>query len=220
MKLEEMLSDGASELGIELSAVQTGQFMHYLDMLKHWNRKINLTGLKGDRDIIVNHFLDSITPAPLIPEGAKVLDIGSGAGFPGIPLKIVSTSLMITLLDSVHKKVVFMSEVIRELGLKGITAHWGRAEDEENGIERASFDCVITRAVAGISDILEFSAPYLAHEGRIVLMRGRRGEEEWELVEKETRGRFRLVERMVLKLPLGGQSRVIFLIETLNGLKA
>lgn len=213
MKPEEILYEGASRLGVELSGEAAGLFMRYLEELKTWNRKMNLTGLKNDRDIIINHFLDSISAARFVPEAARLLDIGSGAGFPGIPLKIVSPALTVTLLDSSLKKVMFMREIVRELRLEGISAVWGRAEDEGNGIERRSFDCVISRAVGRVRDILNLSAPYLRPKGRIILMRGRRGMEEWELSGAQVEGRFRLLERRDFTLPFGGQSRVIFAVE-------
>jgi 16S rRNA (guanine527-N7)-methyltransferase len=213
MKPEEMLCDGASRLGIMLPGKETGLFMRYLEELKVWNRKINLTGLTTERDIIVTHFLDSITASGFVPEGARLLDIGSGAGFPGIPLKIISPSLDVTLLDSSHKKVMFMRELVRSLGLVGINAIWGRAEDENNGIPRRHFDRVITRAVGQIPEILALSAPYLIPEGMIILMRGRRGRVEWKHSEVRLKGMFRLIERREFTLPFGGQSRVIFAVE-------
>lgn len=219
MRAETVLIEGASELGVRLSQGQVGQFMRYLDLLMFWNKKINLTSLRDEKEIVVSHFLDSISAAPLILESSRLLDIGSGGGFPGIPLKIVSPSLRVTLLDSVHKKVMFMSEVIRELGLTGIEALRGRAEDEDNGIERGSFDFVITRAFGVIPKILELSAPYLAERGRIILMRGKSGEGEWQHAQKVIRGRFRLVEIKLLSLPHGGQSRVILVAEAEDGLK-
>jgi 16S rRNA (guanine527-N7)-methyltransferase len=181
--------------------------------LKSWNRKINLTGLKGDRDIVIGHFLDSMSAARFVPGASRLLDIGSGAGFPGIPIKIVSPSVEVALLDSVHKKVMFMREVIRALGLGGITAVWGRAEDEGNGIERRSFETVITRAVGPVPGILRLSEPYLAAGGRIVLMRGQRGGDEWEAVDMGVKEKFRLAERSDFTLPFGGQSRVILVVE-------
>ena len=189
--------------------------MRYLSELKVWNRKINLTGLRDDRDIVIGHFLDSISAARFVPEGARLLDIGSGAGFPGIPIKIVSPLLDVTLLDSAHKKVTFMREVIRALGLGGIAAVWGRAEDEGNGIERRGFDRVITRAVGPIPGILRLSEPYLAagrqdnpHEG--AEGRGRMG----GLPTSGVKGKFRLAERSDFTLPFGGQSRVILAVES------
>ena len=215
MKLEQMLSEGAAELGVQLTSAQIRLFINYLDTLKLWNKRVNLTSLKDDRDIIVNHFLDSITAGSLIREKSRLLDIGSGAGFPGVPLKIVLPTLDVTLLDSAHKKVAFMNELVRTLGLADIKAVWGRAEDEENGVERGVFDFVITRAVGGISEIVRLCEPYLAGNGRVIIMRGRRGEEEWKAAEPSLRERFRLVARKALKLPLGGHSRVIFAVERL-----
>ncbi len=208
-----MLFQGAAELGVELAPEQVSLFMSYLDTLELWNRRVSLTSLKGEKEIIVNHFLDSITAASLIRGDSKLLDIGSGAGFPGVPLKIVIPSLDVTLLDSVHKKVMFMKELVRVLGLSDTRAVCGRAEDEYNGIERGVFDFVITRAVGAIPEIVKLSDPYLPTKGRIVIMRGRRGDEEWESAEPALREKFRLVERKAFRLPLGGHSRVIFALE-------
>lgn len=216
MKPEELLCEGALRLGVELTRPMAWLFMRYLSELKVWNRKINLTSLRGDRDIVIGHFLDSISAARFVPAGSRLLDIGSGAGLPGIPIKIVSPALDVTLLDSAHKKVTFMREVIRALGLGGIAAVWGRADDEGNGIERRGFDRVITRAVGPIPDILRLGEPYLAAGGRIVLMRGQRGGDEWELADKGAKGKFRLAERSDFTLPFGGQSRVILVVEAVG----
>ncbi len=213
MKPAELLCEGASLVGVELTSAERDLFMLYLRELKSWNKKINLTGLKSDRDIVTGHFLDSLSAARFVPEGSRLLDIGSGAGFPGIPIKIISESLEVTLLDSVHKKVVFMREVIRALGLGGITAVWGRAEDEGNGIERRRFQRVITRAVGPIPGILRLSEPYLAAGGGIILMRGQRGGEEWEAALSEVGKEYRLAERSDFTLPFGGQSRTILVVE-------
>lgn len=216
MKFEQMLSEGAAELGVKLKKEQVDRFLVYLGLLNMWNKKVNLTGLKDDRDIIVNHFLDSVTAVSLVSGNSSLLDIGSGAGFPGVPLKIVIPSLEVKLLDSVHKKVVFMKQLIKALSLTDINTVWGRAEDQGNGLERGAFDFVITRAVSGISDIVRLSEPYLSEKGRVIIMRGRRGDEEWKTAEPSLPKRFRLVERKAIKLPYGGHTRVIFALEKLN----
>ena len=213
MNPEDMLREGAAGLGVELSPDMLGLFMRYLSELKVWNRKINLTSLRDDRDIVIGHFLDSLSALRFMPGTERLLDIGSGAGFPGIPIKIVSPSLDVTLIDSSHKKTVFMREIVRVLGFQGVDVVWGRAEDEGNGIMRRSFDRVITRAVGSIPDILQLSEPYLAAGGRIILMRGQRGGEEWEEAGAKVMKRFRLADRSEFTLPFGSQSRVILAVE-------
>ena len=213
MKPEEMLHEGAAALGVELTPEMSGLFMRYLSELKVWNRKINLTSLRDDGDIVIGHFLDSLSAARFMPAEGRLLDIGSGAGFPGLPIKIVYPSLCVTLIDSVQKKAAFMREIVRVLGLEGVSVVWGRAEDEGNGITRRSFERVITRAVGSIPDMLGLSEPYLAPGGRIILMRGRTGGDEWDASEAEVLNRFRLAGRSEFTLPYGGQSRVILSVE-------
>ncbi|MGH7908441.1 MAG: 16S rRNA (guanine(527)-N(7))-methyltransferase RsmG, partial [Thermodesulfobacteriota bacterium] len=161
----------------------------------------------------INHFLDSITTLPFISEGSKVLDIGSGAGFPGIPLRIVRPSLEVILLDSVQKKVFFMRDVIRKLGLREMKAIWGRAEDISNGISRAYFDFVVTRAVGRVDEILKLAKPYLKEGGKIILMRGKKGLEEWEVRKDTSTRNFSLVNSKMFSLPFSRHQRVILVIE-------
>ncbi len=213
MKPEDMLSEGALGLGVELTPEMLGFFVRYLSELKVWNSRINLTSLREDRDIVIGHFLDSISAVRFMPASGRLLDIGSGAGFPGIPIKIVLRGLGVTLMDSSHKKTAFMREIVRVLGLEGVNVVWGRAEDERNGVERLSFERVITRAVGPIPEILRLSEPYLAPGGRIVLMRGQRGGEEWESSAPLVKERFRLAGRSDFSLPFGSQSRVILAVE-------
>jgi 16S rRNA (guanine527-N7)-methyltransferase len=212
--VEEILVKGAGELGIPLTSHQAELFLDYLENLKFWNKKINLTGIEDERGIVINHFLDSVTILPFVSENSKLLDIGSGAGFPGIPLKIVVPSLEVTLLDSVQKKVFFMRDVIRKLKLSRIEAVWGRAEDPNNGVPRGCFDFVVSRAVGKIEKLLELGAPYLGEDGKIILMRGKRGLEEWNKVRDKTSQKFSLLEFKKLSLPFGKQQRVILVIES------
>ena len=213
MNPEVLLSEGALGLGVELTPEMLRLFMRYLSELKAWNTKINLTSLRDDRDIVIGHFLDSISAVRFMPEKGRLLDIGSGAGFPGIPIKLVIRPLEVMLIDSSHKKTAFMREIVRVLGLDGVNIVCGRAEDERNGIERRSFDRVITRAVGPIPEILRLSEPYLAPAGRIILMRGRRGGDEWAAAGEKVKDRFKLVDRSEFTLPYGGQSRAILAVE-------
>jgi 16S rRNA (guanine527-N7)-methyltransferase len=210
---QEVLVKGARELDIELSPDQTQLFLSYLDILKFWNKKINLTATEDEQEIIIKHFLDSISVVPFISKNTRVLDIGSGAGFPGVPLKIVEPSLEMALLDSVQKKVFFMRDTIRRLKLPGIQAIYGRAEDHNNGIPREYFDFVVSRAVGKVENLLDLGTPYLREKGEIILMRGKRGLEEWNRISK-TNQSFRLINYRKFSLPFSKQERVILVIAT------
>ena len=212
MNVEEVLVRGASELGFQLTPQQVDLFHEYLKKIKSWNEKINITRINDEREIVINHFLDSITPLPFISENSKVLDIGSGGGFPGIPIKIVRPSLEVILLDSVQKKVFFMRDVIRSLPLKGIKAIRGRAEDISNGIPRSYFDFVISRAVGKVDEILKLAKPYLEEGGKIILMKGKKGLEEWEVRKDASTRNFSLVNSKMFSLPFSRHHRVILII--------
>jgi 16S rRNA (guanine527-N7)-methyltransferase len=212
LQAEEILIKGAEELGIRLTSVQISLFLRYLEKVKFWNERINLTGTGDEKQIVVNHFLDSSTIVPFVSENSKLLDIGSGAGFPGIPLKIVRPSLEITLLDSVQKKGFFMRDVIRSLGLKGIKAVSGRAEDVIDEVPRAYFDFVVSRAVGKIENLIELGIPYLREGGEIILMRGKRGLEEWNEMMGRSDQSIKLVASKKFSLPFSGHQRVILVI--------
>lgn len=215
MNLGAFLVEGAKEFGVDVSDNQLDQFFKYLENLKKWNNRINLTAITTDREIVLNHFIDSISIVPLINSQSNMLDIGSGGGFPGIPVKIVCPDLNATLLDSVNKKVLFMNDTIRNLKLKNIKAVWGRAEDPENNIPRNSFHYVVTRAVGAIADIVKLSRPYLNDHGLMVLMRGKRGTSEWTESKKELDSQFKLIDIKEFSLPYSDQLRTIIVLKPL-----
>src|SRR4030042_3167940 len=126
---KDLLVEGAKIFGIYLGGKTIEAFELYLKELLKWNQKINLTAIRAGKGIVLKHFLDSLSVYPYLPEHSFILDIGSGAGFPGIPLKIIQPSFEITLIDSVRKTVDFQRHIIRMLGLKGTEAIHGRAED-------------------------------------------------------------------------------------------
>lgn len=211
MKASELLKSGAGELGVELSEEQIELFIIYLSQLKLWNEKINLTAVRTDRDIILKHFIDSIVPAQHIYGNASLLDIGSGGGFPGVPLKIVRPDLDVTLVESSGKKVSFLKDLIRKLDLKGIKALSARAEDARNGVPRQSFDCVITRAVGSVKHVLGLSLPYVHKDGLIILMRGRSEAEDIRGTGLEKKLILNEDRRMIL--PFGGQDRRLLIFK-------
>lgn len=154
------------------------KFVKYQEMLIETNKKFNLTSIDDPKEIKIKHFEDSLTIKNYINKGMKVLDIGSGAGFPGIPLRI-EKDFNLTLIDSVNKKVNFMNEVIEELGLDNTRAIHVRAEDFAKD-HREEFDLVISRAVANLSTLLEYGLPFLKVGGIFIAMKGPKAEEEIE----------------------------------------
>lgn len=170
--------DKLSENNIEVSNEKLEKFILYMKNLQDWNSRINLTAIKDEKDIIIKHFIDSIFISKYL-DGKKVIDIGAGAGFPGIPLKIFDDSLNITLLDAVNKKVLFMNDSIAKLDLKNINALHGRAEDyAHNKKYRECFDVATSRAVANMSTLVEYMLPFVKVGGSCLCMKGPNSEEE------------------------------------------
>lgn len=152
-------------------------FNRYAEMLRERNEKINLTAITEPEEVKVKHFLDSCSAAELLPGGASVLDIGSGAGFPGLPLKIVRPDLTVTLLDSVNKKVAFVSDVVAELKLSGVTAVHARIEDFPH---KGEYDAVVSRAVAELSTLAEYALPFVKIGGAFIAYKSEKAESEAE----------------------------------------
>jgi len=209
LNLENLLEDGSRELGIDLKTGQAAQFLTYLELIKKWNNKINLTSITEDKEIVVKHFQDSLTVSDFINDGSQVIDIGTGAGFPGIPLSIVRESLKITVLDSREKKIFFINEVLRELELRNVETAAARAEDSNNGVPRNHYDYVLTRAVGDIEEVLNLSEPYLKSGGKMILMRGKEGKIEWESFKNNN---YELLDLRELKIPKSNFRRVLLII--------
>ncbi|MGA3083851.1 MAG: 16S rRNA (guanine(527)-N(7))-methyltransferase RsmG [Thermodesulfobacteriota bacterium] len=209
-----LLENGAEALGISLSHRQLGQFIDYLILLCKWNQHINLTGLRSWREIIIKHFLDSLTTLPYLPEEARILDLGSGAGFPGLPIKIARPTQKVTLIDASVKKISFLKEAARHLNLRPITIHRAfLGKGSPNGFKTDPFDIIITRAVGKITDLLTGVSPYLSFRGQLVLMKGRQGVEEISTLTAEIKEKgFRLEEPIVLTLPFLEQKRTLLFL--------
>lgn len=150
-------------------------FDRYAEMLTERNEKVNLTAITDPDEIRVKHFTDSLAAIDLIKTGATVLDIGSGAGFPGIPLKIARDDISVTLLDSVNKKVAFMNDVIADLGLKNIEAVHARIEDFPH---KGEFDVAVSRAVAELTTLAEYALPFVKVGGTFVAYKSEKAEAE------------------------------------------
>lgn len=175
------LREDALKFGVELNDTQLIQFDKYYKMLIEWNEKINLTAITEFEEVLKKHFLDSISIGRIlkINEKISILDIGTGAGFPGIPIKIAFPEVEVTLMDSLNKRVNFLNEVINELSLDGITAIHGRAEDfAKKDLLREKFDVVVSRAVANLSSLSEFCLPYVKVGGKFISYKSEKAKEE------------------------------------------
>ena len=184
--LTQFLSD-LEKLNITLSDKQIEQFMKYYELLVEWNSFMNLTAITDFDEVCKKHFVDSVSliKAMDLSKELSVIDIGTGAGFPGIPLKIVFSNLKITLLDSLNKRIKFLDTVIEELALANISTLHGRAEDfAKPGKLRETYDLCVSRAVANLSTLSEYCLPYVKVGGFFISYKSEKIEEESEAAKK------------------------------------
>ena len=178
-EFKKILCEKMQDINIILSEMQVEQFFKYMNLLLEWNEKINLTAITDENEIILKHFVDSLTICKYLENKNSLIDVGTGAGFPGIPVKIVRPDLKIVLLDSLNKRVKFLNDVIEKLDLKNIVALHGRAEEVARKPEyREQFDIATSRAVANLSVLLEYLVPFVKVGERCICMKGAEIEEE------------------------------------------
>lgn len=214
------LVEGLPELNISIEPKQIDEFRLYKDLLKEWNEKINITAIKEDSEIDIKHFLDSLTifKTDKIKDNIKIIDIGTGGGFPGIPIKIKNKTTEIVLLDSLNKRIKFLNEVIDKLDLKDIKAIHGRAEEFGADKEyREQFDIAVSRAVAPLNILLEYSLPFVKKGGYFISMKGPQIYEEIEDSKKALKilgGE--IEEKFEVKLPFTDITHILLVIKKIK----
>ncbi len=217
MDKKALLKDCCEQMGVQLNETQLEQFMTYLSLLLEWNEKMNLTAITEEREVVLKHFADCLSLVPYVnfTEGMKVIDVGTGAGFPGIPVKIACPEVEMTLLDSLNKRIGFLQEVGSQLGLDGVEYVHSRAEDGgQNPDYREQFDLCVSRAVANLAVLAEYCLPFIKVGGRLAALKGPDAEAEVAQAEaalKKLGGR--LIEIKDVAIPYTDLSHKFVFIE-------
>ena len=201
-ELQEYFKKLAKDINVEINDEEINEFSLYMDLLLEWNEKINLTAITEKNEIILKHFIDSLTIYKYIKENDKIADVGTGAGFPGIPLAIMKKQNEVVLVDSLNKRINFLNEVIKKLKLENVIAIHSRAEDFGKEKEyREKFDIVTSRAVANLTVLVEYLLPLVDVGGYCICMKGPNIEEELnqsKFAIKTLGGKIEKVEKIVL----------------------
>ena len=215
MDFNKKLNEKLKLININISEDEIENFKIYMELLLEWNEKINLTAITNEDDIILKHFVDSLTIKKYISENEKIIDIGTGAGFPGIPLAIMNKNNKITLMDSLNKRIVFLNDVIDKLKLTNVKAIHSRAEElARNKNHREKYDIAVSRAVANLSTLVEYMLPFVSVGGKCICMKGPNIEEELKNAKnaiKELGGEIIKIENF--KLPESDNERNIVIIK-------
>lgn len=199
------LKKGIEELGLKCTDETIDKFRKYREILVEWNQKMNLTGIEEEKEVYIKHFLDSVAAVKegYIKDGMSIIDVGTGAGFPGLPLRICLENSKVTLLDSLNKRINFLSEVCRNIDIDDIELIHGRAEDfGKDEKYREQYDVATARAVAGLPILMEFCVPFIKVGGYFVCLKGPNADTELEESEKamEVLG-LEFVEKIDVELP-------------------
>lgn len=218
MELEEFVKEFRKlsiEANISVDEYKIKKFYAYMKLIQDWNEKINLTTILEPKEMIIKHFIDSLTISKRIKDDSRVIDIGTGAGFPGIPLKIVNESINITLVDSLNKRIIFLNDVVEKLELKNVEILHGRAEDfAQDSKYREKYDYVISRAVAPLNILSEYLIPYASINGEIIAMKGDNALEEIKNSQNALKQlNSYIVEEEKIELPEHVGNRYIILIK-------
>ena len=169
----------ANEINVELNDNDVEKFYNYMNLLIEWNEKMNLTAIIEPNEVILKHFIDCLTVQKYVKDFSNIIDIGTGAGFPGIPLSIVNNNCKVTLMDSLNKRIKFLDEVANKINSKNIDTIHARAEElAQNKDFRENFECATSRAVASLNVLLEYMLPFVKVNGYCICMKGSNIEDE------------------------------------------
>ena len=222
MGFNEKFLEKLNKIQLNVNDEVLNKFWVYMTNLLEWNEKINLTAITDEDDMILKHFIDSLTILEYIPEKSNVIDVGTGAGFPGIPLKIVREDINMTLMDSLNKRITFLNEIINKLGLKKINAIHSRAEELAKIPEhREKYDIAVSRAVANLSTLSEYMIPFVKVGGKCICMKGSKIEEELKTAKNAIKELGGEIEKVInFKLPDSDNERNIIIIKKVRNTKS
>ncbi len=213
MNPDDLLKNGLNELAIDYSKSQIESFMIYLSELKKWNNTYNITALKTDEDIIIKHFIDSLLYLQAMPEGnIKLADIGTGGGFPGIPIKIMRPQTRLTLIEPSRKKSSFLRNIVRKTGLSEITVLQKRIEQLDEKFNNC-FDLIVSRATFSIKEFLNLAYPFLKDSGRLVISKGPKAEDELRQIREDKSSICYIENTILLQLPYTDAERHIITLK-------
>jgi len=203
--LSQVLAEGIAEMQLEVSAEQQGRLMDYLALMFKWNSVYNLTSLRDPMQMVTHHLLDSLAAVPAFADAKNVLDVGSGGGLPGIVLAIVRPDMKVSMIDTVHKKTAFLTQVKAELGLANVTIYTMKVQELAVSDK---FDVITSRAFADLSDFVNWSSHLLAEGGRYIALKGVAPEDERQRLPAEWK-----VEKLEpLRVPrLGAERHLVFI---------
>jgi 16S rRNA (guanine527-N7)-methyltransferase len=208
--LARVLADGAAELALDLSAVQQEQLLDYLALLVKWNHVYNLTSVRDPLQMMTLHLLDSLAAVPAFVGARNVLDVGAGGGLPGLVLAIARPDMKVSMIDTVHKKTAFLTQVKAELGLKNVTVYTKKVQDLQ---VKEPFDVITSRAFADLSDFIEWSQHLLAEQGRFIALKGTAPQEERERLP----GDWKVQQLQPLQVPgLDAERHLVFVERTVT----
>ncbi len=181
--MHNLIKEKFKKYGFDLNEKQIDAFSVYYDFLVQENEKYNLTAITEQEDVVIKHFIDSVLPEKYIPKNASVIDVGTGAGFPGVPLKIVRPDIKLTLVDSLQKRINFLNELILKLSLQNVETFHSRSEDFAQN-HREKYDVALSRAVASLPTLCEYLLPFVKVGGKVLMYKGERLSDELAQGEK------------------------------------